>query len=376
MDRRLSPPLLLAVALCTWGCRGKEALRQRCVAGELGACESSCGKGVPGEGGCFHAGQQYRAKAGLDFESPDFRRAEEYFRKSCDGRFGDGCLLLADLIEQPFGVLDGDGPGTSLPKPMPDASMRDRERRLEQGCGVGTITACKRLGDVLIGQDPTRSATAYDRACGKSAEPGGCTASRHHEVELAERWRASCAHGVADDCSRLGNLLFAVDVPRAVRLFRAEGQLRGVESVTGGPDGFVRLRVREASRGIVTDEAQTVPAPSGPLPAVSVLPPVITGQVAVVEVDRAISRLKEELGACAAVDVPKERALELALIVDRTGDVFRATVTRTELSPAATGCAEARLGALAFTPPPAGIARIELKLRFSPAGVPTTDKRP
>lgn len=359
------PVLFATLALSS--CQGKEALQQRCLAEDFSACESACGKHVYGEGGCFHAGQQYRARAGFDFSSADFRRAEDYFRKSCDGKFGDGCVLLAELIEGPFGGNDAERAGSELPKAMPDGSMHERERALDQGCSLGSIMACKRLGDVLIGKDASRAKAAYDKSCGASTDATACRNARANEVSQAEKWHAACSRGVADDCSRLGNLLYAVDVPRAIRLFVSECELPGVAAVTGGVDGFVRLRAGEASRGIVTGERPSLPKASGPLPTLTILPPTVTGGVPVAEVDRAFQQLGEELRSCAAIGKPQIGALELSLTVDRTGDAFRAAVTRTDLSPAASDCAKSLVDALAFAPPTGGLADVEVKLRFGSA---------
>lgn len=115
--RTLPPAPVLLVGLLLSSCRSTETLRQRCLSQDLSACESACSKHLYGEGGCFHAGQQYRTRAGLDFGSADFRHAQDYFRRSCEGKFADGCVLFAELIERPFGETDV---GSDLPKTMPE----------------------------------------------------------------------------------------------------------------------------------------------------------------------------------------------------------------------------------------------------------------
>src|SRR5437773_6834499 len=58
--------VISAVALVA-GCKGLNAQKQRCLAGDVLACESACNKGLAGEGGCFQAGNAHREHAALDF---------------------------------------------------------------------------------------------------------------------------------------------------------------------------------------------------------------------------------------------------------------------------------------------------------------------
>jgi hypothetical protein len=218
----VSRPALIAASMVVslvvaTGCRTLSALKQRCIAGEATACESACAKGVPGEGGCFHAGNLRRERAALDFQGTDFHRASEYFARSCDGGYADGCLLAGEMIAAPFAP----DPGAEKQKMIPDADVLAREKRFDLACLRGATAGCKRLGDVLIGKNPARAKAAYVKACNGSTAPADCKEARQREVDQAEKWRVACTRNVADDCSKLGDLLYQVDPPRAVRLFAA-----------------------------------------------------------------------------------------------------------------------------------------------------------
>lgn len=396
--------LAFVASLSAIGCRNANALRQKCLSGDdLSACEGACGKGIAGEGGCFHAGEQHRARAALDFGSAAWATSADFFRKSCDGGYADGCLFAAQAVEAPFGsyaepasgelrsgpaaaqrpgelqngpaaTRDPSGPRSGpaaaqnpggLPRMIGDADVRLREQRLTRACTLGSAAGCKRLGDVLIGKASDKAREAYLKACGTSAEPAACAAARGREVDLAEQFRAACTHRQADACTSLGNFLFAVDPPRAARLFASECELRGTAEIAGGLGAFVRARAREAQKGIPLPEgARPAPPPPGAVPA-DARTVSVRGPVALVEVDRALSQRRDDLTTCMATlpaSVPV--SLSATLVVDRTGDVFRATVTDTDASsprpggaagtpPAVLGCLRANLEALSFTEPPA-----------------------
>jgi len=365
---------VLAIALA--GCRSIQTLKQRCVSGDLSACESACAKGVAGEGGCFHAGDGHRQKAGLDLSSPESRRATEYFAKSCDGRYGDGCLFSAQMIEAPYAPGDVDGKSGSLPKLMPDDAIARRESRLSQACEHGSAGGCKRLGDVLIGKNAARARAAYEKACRAGADADSCVSARAHEVDLAERWRLSCTHDVADDCTLLGNLLYAVDPPRAVRLFVAECQLRGVETLVGGVESFVRDRIREAKRGIPAPDSTSRSAAGSPATIV-ISSPTVKGQVGILDVERALQLHEPDLGRCMA-SLPKDFTGKIGarLIVDATGDVFRATVS--DAPPDVASCLEPALEELSVSPPVSGTAEAEVSFRLGqePSSAPPAGSQP
>jgi hypothetical protein len=356
------------------GCRGIESLKQRCVSGETGACESACAKGVFGEGGCFHAGDQHRARAGLDLGSKDARAASEYFQKACDGGYGDGCLMLAQALESPYAQPGPEAGGPAAPRTISDADVLSRENRLSRACDHGSQAGCKRLGDVLIGKSAERALAAYGKACAVGAEPEACKAARAKEVAVAERWREACTHDVADDCARLGDLLFAVDPPRAMRLFVAEGQLRGVAELSSGIGGFVRGRVQEARQGVPAEAEPKRPAAAAgeALPTLDVLSPQVNGAVAIVQIDRVLHQRSEDLTTC-MVKMPRgavER-FSVHLVVDLTGDVWRATATPAPGATPAGACLEAALEAFAFGPPgPPAPAFVDLTLAFTSAPVP------
>jgi hypothetical protein len=366
------------------GCRSVAAMRQRCLAGDLSACESACQKGVVGEGGCFHAAEQYRGRAALDFGGSDWRKSADLFRRSCDGGYADGCLFAAQAIEAPYTAegVDGAEGAASVKKKMPtsamalpsmisDSEVRTREQRLVKACSLGSAAGCKRLGDVLIGKASDRAQTAYVTACRAGSAPRDCEAARSHEVELGEGFRAGCTHRQADQCTLLGNLLFAVDPPRAMRLFASECELRGVADLSGGFGGFVRGREAEAAKGIVLpDGAPRAALPPGTLP-VEAHATRVAGELALVEVDRALSVHRDELTACVAkVPASDELKLVIQLVVDRTGDVWRASIGEGRLPPSAANCVIAFLETLSLSEPRGGLATVEVRLLRAAASPP------
>ncbi len=311
------------------GCRGLATLKQRCVAGEIEACESACAKGVVGEEGCFHAGDQHRRKAAFDQTSPELRLASRYFAKSCDGGYADGCLFAAQMIEARYAQLDLDAPNGSAPPMISDTEVMEREKRLGLACDYGSSVGCKRLGDILIGKNAVRADAAYKKSCQSSSDSASCLAARLREVETAEQWRDTCTHGAADACMRLGDLLYAVDPPRAYRLFASECQLRGVTAVAGGLGTFIRGRARQAAAGIPADPAKgagSVP-PGDSMPPLRISPAAVKGRVPVVEVDRALKEDEAGIQWCLG-SLPKDFAgiFHVSMIIDLTGDVWRATV--------------------------------------------------
>jgi hypothetical protein len=358
------PPfaILAAVllAILAPGCRRIEALKQRCVSGDLPSCESACSKGIAGEGGCFHAGDQHRTRASREGGESDLRRAAEFFVKSCNGGYADGCLFAAQMIEAPYAAFDLDGAGKTAPKRISDTEIVAREKWLSAACKEGSIPGCKRLGDVLIGKDDVRALKAYEKACRAGSAPEECAAARSREAALAERWRAACTHHVADDCTRLGNLLFALDVPRAMRLFVSECELRGVAELSGGLDSFVRQRVKEARMGVPLAEEPGTPSPPLESPAFHLTAPVVAGSVAFVEIERWLRLHEPDLASCLAT-LPKEPDGKIAvrLVVDLTGDVFRATATPNRVPERAAICVQAKLEALALRQPPPDVSTID-----------------
>ncbi|HVW25439.1 MAG TPA: hypothetical protein VHC69_08710 [Polyangiaceae bacterium] len=348
--------------LAVSGCKTVAALKQRCLSGDVSACESACSKGVPGEGGCFHAGNLLRERAALDFQGADFRRASQYFGRSCDGGYADGCLLAGEMIAAPFTP----DPSAESQKTISDADVVAREKRFDRACSRGSAAGCKRLGDALIGKNAERATAAYSKACGGTSAPADCRNARQGEVEQAEKWRLGCTRNVADDCTKLGDLLYMVDPPRAVRLFMAECALRGVAQLVGGVDRFVHDRI-ESARIATAESPPSALETDAAAHRFDVLSPTVDGSVAVTEVLRAFQGHAGQLAACLDLGdhhVPEELGLEL--IVDLTGDTFR-----TRISPPATPievarCLESVTDGFEFTPPQA-ITRISLKLRVHDA---------
>lgn len=355
---RAATPLIFALAAMSLsGCKSIAALKQRCLSGDAASCESACAKGIAGEGGCFHAGNRHREVAALDFAGSEFRRASEYFVRSCDGGYGDGCLMAAEMIEAPYApdpAFDGPAP----PKTISDKEVRSREKRLELACLRRSSRGCKRLGDVLIGKSAERAKSAYVKACDAGASPAECKNARGAEVDQAESWRLSCMRRVADDCARLGDLLYQVDPPRAVRLFESECELRGVAEIVGGVAHFVHDRIEEARYATLSPAAAP---PAGrntpPRHSFDVLSPAIQGPVAVSEVLHAFVVNAPELSACIDLDpdhAPPELALEL--VVDVTGDVFRARASSPAAAARVTRCIESVARSMMFGQPSAPAA--------------------
>lgn len=339
------------------GCRGLNALRQRCLAGEVSACESACSKGVAGEGGCRHAGNLHREKANFDFGSAEALSAAGFFDKGCKGGDGDSCLFAAQMIEAPYD-LDPTGTPDTAPKTIEDAELARREKLLVTSCRDGSAQGCKRLGDVLIGKDTERATRAYVAACQSSAAAAACAAARRRETHLAEHYRSGCTRSVADDCTSLGDFLRAVDLPRAMRLFVAECELRGVADVAGGVGGFVRTRASSVQGVPLLQDGGApptgaAPTPSDPAVHVVVGPPSVKGQLALVEVTRALADHAADFQVCASHATRDAHGVKDAtvfhLVVDLTGDVWKATPDDSDLEADALSCFEATLERLRFT---------------------------
>lgn len=354
---------VFAALLCVTACSRVKALKQQCLAGDTAACESACDKGVVGEGGCFQAGSGHRQRSALDFASTDFREARRFFKKSCDGGYGEGCLFAAQTIDAPFGPLDTVTAAAAEPPPtISDGDITERERLLQRACDLAPASACKRLGDVLIGKNAPRAETAYHRACKSSSEPDACKAQRSKEVNTLEQWRSGCTRGGADDCTRLGDALYAIDAPRAVRLFVNECQLRGVESITGGLGKFVVERAMNA-RGSFEPSRGVHPAPGSGGPPVASLAPTVQGTVAVVTVQRVLQMHTTELSSCvAALPRTTRGKVVVEAIVDLTGDVWRAKVTESTLADAQTTCLLSVLRDLGFGGPLAAPATVVIPI--------------
>jgi hypothetical protein len=154
---------------------------------------------------------------------PALLRANEYFRKACDGKNPAGCANLAKMYYR----------GLALTKDLPAA------RRLwDSACALGDGPSCVDLGDLLrtgVGGNPDarRAATLYDRACaagvaigcynlasmyldGLGVPKNGAKAidALRKGCDLADA--ASCVMGAGMYMSGTG---IAVDRPAAVAMF-------------------------------------------------------------------------------------------------------------------------------------------------------------
>ncbi|MBM4364088.1 MAG: hypothetical protein FJ104_15515 [Deltaproteobacteria bacterium] len=354
--------LALGLVVAAVGCRSVEALRADCEKGDDGACEQACEKGATGQGGCFYAAEALRRTAGGDVTGPVGDRLRALYARSCDGGEGAACLMLAELVSLAHPAPEP-GSVVSPSARVSDAELAERESRLVRGCDLGHAPSCRRLGDALIGRSSDRAGAAYAAACDAGSDKEACRAARAREVATAEAWRVGCTSGAASGCERLGDLLFAVDPLRALRLFAVERQLRGIP---GEELEFLRERLARAARGLPSLE------PSGPVTpldpgAVRVQAglPVVTGQLAIVEVDAVLRRANPSLGRCVAAEVPgREEAFEL--VVDRTGDVYRAVPRGAGLGAPAVACLSRELEALEFSAPPSGVVKVVVPLRVVP----------
>jgi hypothetical protein len=356
--------VIVAVLACATACSRIKALKQQCSAGDIGACESACDKGVAGEGGCFQAGSAHRQRSALDYASNDFRDARRYFKKSCDGGYGEGCLFAAQTIDAPFGPLDTAtaAASTTVPATISDGELAERERLLQRACDLSPPIACKRFGDVLIGKSAPRAEVAYHRSCKSSSKPDACRAQRSKEVSTLEQWRAGCTRGVADDCTRLGDALYVIDAPRAVRLFVAECQLRGVESAAGGLGRFVADRAARA-KGSFEPSRGAPPAPGSGGPPVAVLAPSVRGTVALVVVQRVLQMHLAELSSCVAGLPPTTRGkVVVEAVVDLTGDIWHTKALESTLADAETACLLAKIRDLGFGEPLSAPATVTLPI--------------
>ena len=354
----------LLSALVLPGCKTIATLKQRCLAGEVGSCESACAKGVAGEGGCFHAGNIHRERAALDFAGSDFQRASEYFARSCEGGYADGCLLSGEMIAAPYAP----DPGAESQKAISDTEVRNREKRFDLACARGSSTGCKRLGDVSIGKNAERARTAYLKACETSSAPADCKKARGSEVDQAEAWKMGCTRRAADDCTRLGDLLYQVDPPRAVRLFMSECQLRGVAEVVGGVNRFVHDRIEAARVATLTAAPMNATSDAPVRHGFDVLSPAVDGPVAVAQLLRAFDMHGKEVGRCidlGGTRTPTELALEL--VIDQTGDTFRTRVSPASVPTEVARCIGRVTESFEFEPPTTpALATLTLRVRENP----------
>jgi hypothetical protein len=353
---------LILLALASVGCRRLNELKQRCSTGDMSACEAACDKGLTGEGGCFQAGNLHRERGALDYAGSDLKKAQTYFKRSCDGGYGEGCLFAAQAIEAPYGPIDSDAAGSDPPKTISDDELSRRQSLLERACDLAPAVACKRLGDISIGKNASQAESAYHRACQSSREPAACMAQRSKEVQTLEQWRSACTRGVADACTHLGDALYAIDAPRAVRLFVNECKLRGVETIAGGLGRFVADRARSA-RGGRMGPPVALGGPNPNAPSVVLASSEVNGGVALVAVRRAVQVHQDQLAACAS-GLPKGTSAKLRteLVVDATGDAWRATPLETDLPGGSVQCMLSVLEDLAFDGPLSAPAKVELTL--------------
>lgn len=323
-------------------------MRQRCIAGELSDCERVCGKGIAGEGGCFHAAQLYRTRAAEGTKSGDFAKARRYFEKACEGRHADGCLFWAQMLEAGYAGPE-DAQGDALPALVSDADVIQREQRLGRACELGSEQGCRRLGDVFIGKNAANALDAYTKACSRTPQPAACIEQWKLNVGRVEELRVACTSGDADRCTALGDALFVIDPPRAIRLFASEYELRGVGPVAGSVGRFVRARIEEARRrGGGTAPANPEPG-EGAAGPFSLRVDGVEGQLALVEAERVLTRTTSaSLPECARSLRGETGETKLRLTIDLTGDVYRAEPVASTLNAPTTECVARALEAVTF----------------------------
>jgi hypothetical protein len=181
-------------------------------------------------------------------------------------------------------------------------------------------------------------------------------------VNTLEQWRAGCTRGVADDCTRLGDALYVIDAPRAIRLFVAECRLRGVESVAGGLGRFVAERAASA-KGSFESLRGPRPEPGAGGPPVALLAPTVQGTVAQVVVQRAMQMRLTELSSCVArLPTTTRGKVVVEAVVDLTGDVWRAKATESTLGDAETACMLATIREIGFGDPLSAPATVTLPI--------------
>jgi hypothetical protein len=364
MSRSPSAGLALAGVLLAVlpACDTADALARRCAQGDAAACKGACDQDVFGEGGCFQAGQAAYREAGTDFEGPEWRRARKLFDRSCTGGHADGCLFAAQMLEVPFAAPRKEkGAPTATWPVIDDATIDARAALLERSCALGSTKGCERLGDVSIGKKREVALTGYARACERGESGAECLRAREREISAFEHYREGCRRGVADDCTALGNLVTRVDFPRAVRIFLAEADLRGVAERSGGHLAFVEQRIAEARSAPVVDP--TAAAPPAPAPegvAVELSSPVVKGRLAALILERALAAARPRIARCAAGRIP-EAGLHFSarLVVDRTGDVWSGTLHSDDAPAEVAACVLDVLRSVTMEPPVSGIADVE-----------------
>lgn len=330
-------------------------------------------------GGCFSAGLFARRNTTSGAGSSD--RALELFEKSCAGGHGDGCLFAAQMIEEPYGPRGAGASPDAKVHPISDETLSRRDGLVDKACELGSADGCKRLGDVYLGKNRDKSLRGYSASCRSSIAPAECQASRKRLVDALEEQRLSCRRGVADACTRLGNVLYRVDAPRAVKLFVTEAQLRGVVELAGGMNAFVEQRTAEARRGDPFSELSEANDTTGDeKPPTKAHPTsgtrVATAPQLVVERLRVRGRLlKSDVQRRIELAVPSFQECRprskgrtavgraaFELVVDATGDVWRAHPKQSTLSAPTTGCLEAKLSKLGFSRPADGPAHVDLEV--------------
>lgn len=319
-----------------------------------------------GEGGCLQVAKDVRRSAGLDFAGSPWSDAQRLFARACEGGSADGCVAGAEMLDAPCGDSVKGAPNDRI---ISDKELSERQRLLTRACKLGSEAGCRRLGDITIGKNADVALRAYDEACRMESQPPACKGTRKHDVQVFEQYRVGCKKTLADDCTTLGNLVYRVDVPRARRLFFAEGELRGVSPLVGGPAQFVRLRASEARTAPEPHSAE--PHEGGAASGDAVLPVrieavTVDGRLPKSGIERAVRNQTGELSACEAEGASAKSAdkIVLELVVDQTGDIWRTSIVETNTSEAFGRCVVKVLSGVAWPRPINGIAKVRFALVF------------
>jgi uncharacterized protein len=192
-----------------------------CKAKDREECKTQCEKGS--------AASCYNYADLMPRRTPELERAA-FYKKACDGGFGDGCAWYSVFARpEKWGL-------SAL------AQWKDVRDVAAQGCAMGSGISCENLGDILSSPvdfpdfiDATASTKAYVRGCmlgdGTSCSVAsaaylsgdGVAASPAKAVELLDR---ACQSGANDQCADLAELLYEgndgvpKDLPRAFPIAR------------------------------------------------------------------------------------------------------------------------------------------------------------
>jgi TPR repeat protein len=145
---------------------------------------------------CYFLGLAYEHGVGIG-TSKDLALAA--FRKSCDLKFGAGCLSLAQIAPEKAEAALTEACDFNYGRACAELAFRDgttesaRLNLLQKGCESKYGAACTQLAELEKSSDPTKSA-------------------KHFEL--------GCDNGDGAGCYRLGKAVLATDKAKAGELFK------------------------------------------------------------------------------------------------------------------------------------------------------------